>query len=81
MPPKLDVPKAKAELPPEVARRSKPEASMVACGELSGLPPTLTARSGKEQAEYLLNAWSDAVEAYAACSIKQAALTEWIRQD
>lgn len=54
---------------------------MVACGVLPGLPPALTARSGKEQAEYLLNAWGDAVETHADCRIKQAALAEWIRQE
>jgi len=54
---------------------------MVACGTLPSLPASITARSGKEQAEYILNAWGDTVEIHADCRIKQAALTEWIRQE
>jgi hypothetical protein len=45
------------------------------------LPASITARSGKEQAEYILNVWSESVQIHADCKIKQAALVEWIRAD
>lgn len=54
---------------------------MVACGKLPELPPSLTARSGKEQAEYLLNVWGDVVQIHADCRIKHAALADWIKAD
>jgi len=61
--------------------RDKPEASMVPCGTLPSLPESLKARPGKDQANYILATWGEAVEVFADCRVKNLALIEWIRKE